>query len=214
MAIPLDRRALIGLAATAAAAATSALAAMGEDAPNILPDPTEVVPLWPARPPGARTQLPREQITDRVKTSGFQDRFVTGVGAPLMTVFRPARPNGAAVLIAPGGSYIRVVIDKEGFEVAHRLAAAGITAFVLRYRLPAEGWDNAADVPLQDAQRAMRLIRAGRGGFRYRPARASAPWVSPPAATSWPRSPPGMTPASTPRSTTPTARARGPTFRP
>ena len=54
-----------------------------------------------------------------MKTSGFQDRFVTGIAEPLMTVFRPAKPNGGAVLIAPGGGYIRVVIDKEGFEVGH-----------------------------------------------------------------------------------------------
>ena len=162
------RRALIGLAA--AAAATPALAA----APETPPDPTETVPLWPGRPPGARAVLPREEIVDRVKTSGFQDRYVTGIGRPLITVFRPARPNGAAVLIAPGGGYIRVVIDKEGFEVGHRLAAAGITSFVLRYRLPAEGWDDAADVPLQDAQRAMRLIRAGASRFGVDPQRICA----------------------------------------
>ncbi len=149
--MPLNRRALLGFAATAPALA---------EIPPTLMDPNETIPLWPGRPPGARSELPRESIVDRVKTSGFQDRFVTGVGHSLMTVFRPPKPNGAAVLVAPGGGYIRVVIDKEGFEVGHRLAAAGITTFVLRYRLPAEGWDNAADVPLQDAQRSMRLIRS------------------------------------------------------
>jgi acetyl esterase/lipase len=163
----LDRRAVLGLAA---AAATPALAAP----PGTLPDPTEVVPLWPGRPPGAQRILPREEIIDRIKTSGFQDRYVSGVGAPLMTVFRPAKPNGAAVLIAPGGGYIRVVIDKEGFEVGHRMAAAGITSFVLRYRLPAEGWNRQADVPLQDAQRAMRLIRNGAAGFGIDPKRVAA----------------------------------------
>jgi len=162
--MPLDRRALLGLAAAAPALAAAAPP----------PDPTEIVELWPGRPPGARDPLPREEIVDRVKTSGFQDRFVTGIGTPLMTVFRPARPNGAAVLIIPGGGYIRVVIDKEGFEVGHRLAAAGVTSFVLRYRLPAEGWDRAADVPLQDAQRAMRLIRAGAKRFGIDPARVVA----------------------------------------
>jgi acetyl esterase/lipase len=167
MVTPLDRRALLGLTATVAA--TPALA---QPAPP--PDPTEVIPLWPGRPPGARVALPREQVTDRVKTSGFQDRFVTGVSRPLITVFRPARPNGAALLVAPGGGYIRVVIDKEGFEVGHRLAAAGITAFVLRYRLPGEGWDRPADVPLQDAQRAMRLIRAGAPRWRLDPKRVAA----------------------------------------
>ena len=162
--MPLDRRALLGLAAAAPALAAAAPP----------PDPAEVVKLWPGQPPGAQAPQPRETIVDRIKTSGFQDRFVTGIGQPLMTVFRPAKPNGAAVLIMPGGGYIRVVIDKEGFEVAHRLAAAGVTCFVLRYRLPAEGWDRAADAPLQDAQRAMRLIRAGAKGFGIDPARVVA----------------------------------------
>lgn len=167
MSDPIDRRALIGLAATVAA--TRALA---QPAPP--PDPPEVIPLWPGRPPGARATVPQDTVTDRIKTSGFQDRFATNIGRPILTVFRPARPNGAAVLIAPGGGYIRVVIDKEGFEVGHRLAQAGITSFVLRYRLPAEGWDFAADVPLQDAQRAMRLIRSNAAGFGIDPRRVAA----------------------------------------
>jgi acetyl esterase/lipase len=166
MASTLDRRTLISAAVTAAAAP-----AFAADDP---PDPAEVVPLWPGRPPGARARLPQETITDRAKTSGFRDRFVTGVGEPLMTVFRPARPNGAAALVCPGGSYVRVVIDKEAFEIGRRLAQAGVTSFVLRYRLPPEGWDDAANAPLQDAQRAMRLIRAGARGFGVDPARVCA----------------------------------------
>ncbi len=167
--MPYDRRSVLGFAAAAGVAAP-ALA----QPPGTYPDPTETLPLWPDRPPGALNVLPREEIVDRIKTSGVQDRFVTGIGRPLMTVFRPAKPNGAAVLIAPGGGYIRVVIDKEGFEVGHRLAAAGITSFVLRYRLPAEGWDHAADVPLQDAQRAMRLIRAHAAELGVDPKRVAA----------------------------------------
>jgi acetyl esterase/lipase len=157
----LDRRTLLALASTAAACPAVAQPS----------DPTEIVKLWPGRPPGALATLPREQIVDRVKSSGFQDRIVTGVGEPMMTVFRPARPNGAACLIAPGGSYLRVVIDKEGFEIARRLAEAGVTSFVLRYRLPAEGWATPWDVPLQDAQRAIRLIRAGAARYGIDPAR-------------------------------------------
>lgn len=145
-----DRRTLITL--TAAGAAGSALA-------QPVADPTETVALWPDRPPNAPAVLPQLKLTDRTSTSGFQDRIVTDIGEPLMTVFRPSRPNGAAALLIPGGGYIRVVIDKEGFEVARRLADAGITCFVLRYRLPREGW-TSRDVALQDAQRAMRLIRA------------------------------------------------------
>jgi acetyl esterase/lipase len=150
-----DRRNLLGLGALAAAAP-----ALADPA-----DPAEVVTLWPGAPPGAPAVLPSAKVVDRIKTSGFQDRFVTEIGQSLMTVFRPKRPNGAAALLIPGGGYIRVVIDKEGFEVAHRLAQAGITSFVLRYRLPKEGWAHPADVALQDAQRAMRLIRARAAGF-------------------------------------------------
>ncbi|MEO8114218.1 MAG: alpha/beta hydrolase [Phenylobacterium sp.] len=157
----LDRRSVLGLAAGAAAAP-----ALAEPA-----DPTEVVRLWPDRPPGAPATLPTEKITDRIKTTGWQDRFVTGVATPLMTVFRPERANGAAMLVIPGGGYIRVVIDKEGFEAARALAAAGVTAFVLCYRLPEDGWTPKVDAPLQDAQRALRLIRAGADRYGIDPGR-------------------------------------------
>jgi acetyl esterase/lipase len=160
---------MLGL--TGALAAGPALAAAPDAA--ALTDPAETIPLWPGTPPGARAVLPTEQIVDRVASSGFRDRYVTGVGKPMMTVFRPARPNGGAVLVIPGGGYIRVVIDKEGFETGRRLSAAGLTAFVLRYRLPGEGWDRPADIALQDAQRAMRLIRAGAAGFRIDPGRVA-----------------------------------------
>lgn len=148
----MDRRTLVSLGALAVATPAAAAPA----------DPTEIIRLWPGRPPGAPAILPAEQITDRIVTTGWQDRFVTGIATPLMTVFRPARPTGAAALVIPGGGYIRVVIDKEGFEIARRFAAAGITAYVLRYRLPREGW-TARDVALQDARRAMDLIRADGG---------------------------------------------------
>jgi acetyl esterase/lipase len=148
----LPRRAVLAGALMAGVATSVAKAAEA--------DPGETVRLWPGPPPGAPADPPRAVIVDRAETSGFQDRSVTQIGEPLMTVFRPERPNGAAILVLPGGSYVRVVIDKEGFETARRWAAAGITAFVLRYRLPAEGWADPADTPLQDAQRAVRLIRA------------------------------------------------------
>ncbi len=137
-------------------------------------DPKEILHLWADRPPGAPATLPHEILTDRTPQSGFLDRFVTGTGDPTLTVFRPARPNGTAMLVAPGGSYIRVVVDKEGFEVARRLAAAGVTAFVLHYRLPGDGWTPRADAALQDAQRAMRLIRARAADYGIDPKRVGA----------------------------------------
>lgn len=65
----------------------------------------------------------------------------------------------------PGGAYWFVSVANEGVDVAARMNALGITVFVLTYRLPGEGWMNHADVPLQDAQRAMRVIRSRASQF-------------------------------------------------
>ena len=85
---------------------------------------------------------------------------------PTLKVFRPARPNGAAVLVMPGGGYRRVVLDKEGDETARRLAEAGIVAAVLVYRLPEDGWAAGWQAPLQDAQRAV-VFKAGDGAGAF-----------------------------------------------
>lgn len=112
------------------------------------------------------------EITERsTAPSEYRDRAATGIAVPTLTVFRAEKPDGSALLIAPGGGYKRVVIDKEGFEAARRFNEAGITCFVLLYRLPGEGWGDAADVPLQDAQRTMRIIRANASRFAIDPAR-------------------------------------------
>lgn len=123
------------------------------------PDPAETIDLWPGEAPGAPVSPPVEEVRERSRTASFNDRIVLHVRRPRMTVFRPERPNGGAVLIMPGGGYNWVVIDKEGYELARWLAAQGITSFVLFYRLPQEGWASGPDTPLADAQRAMRLIR-------------------------------------------------------
>ncbi len=96
---------------------------------------------------------------------------MTGVTQPTLAVFRPAVPEGSAVLILPGGGYQRLSIDIEGYDVARVMNKSGVTAFVLTYRLPHEGWQDAPDVPLQDAQRAIRLIRANAARFSIEPLR-------------------------------------------
>jgi acetyl esterase/lipase len=79
---------------------------------------------------------------------------------PELRVFRPDQPNGRSLLSIPGGAYRFVSIANEGVDVARAMTAKGYTVFVLVYRLPGEGWSRREDVPLQDAQRAVRLIRA------------------------------------------------------
>lgn len=138
------------------------------------PDPVETIDLWPDPAPGMPAQPPVEEVRERSTDPGFNDRIMLHVRRPRMTVFRPERPNGGAVLLMPGGGYSWVVIDKEGYEMARWLAARGITVFVLFYRLPQEGWASGPDTPLADAQRAMRLIRHRAATYSVDPARICA----------------------------------------
>jgi acetyl esterase/lipase len=120
----------------------------------------ETLDLWPGAPPGGEYVSAREEIIERSQDPAKPDRAVIHVRKPTLKVFRPARPDGSAVLIAPGGGYQRVVLDKEGDETAMRLAHAGVTAAVLIYRLPGDKWAAGLDVALNDAQRAIRLLRS------------------------------------------------------
>ncbi len=114
----------------------------------------------PGLPPGGVPAGLSEEIVERPNDLGLRDRIVRHVTRPRITVFRPAgRPRGALLLL-PGGGYRHVVVDKEGFETARWFAARGLAVFVLFYRLPADGWAGGPDAPLQDAQRAMRVIRS------------------------------------------------------
>ena len=146
----------------------------GNASPVGLPEPAETIDLWPRGAPGAPAVPLVETVEERSTDPLLADRAVWGIGRPRMAVFRPDRPNGAAVLLTPGGGYRWVVVDKEGYEMARWLAARGFTAFVLFYRLPGEGWAAGADVALADAQRAMRLIRHRAHGFAVTPERVAA----------------------------------------
>src|SRR5262245_46840226 len=156
----MDRRDALGLGLIGAALlAATARAAISESI--LIDSPGDVLPLWPGTPPGGEGVTLTETVVEASPTPDvFHERAVRGIGRPALIVYRSARPNGSALLLIPGGGYNRQLIDREADEGARLFNRAGITVFVLRYRLPAEGWRNGADVPLQDAQRAMRVIRA------------------------------------------------------
>lgn len=131
------------------------------------PDPDEVILLWPNGAPGGDGVSVEEEIVERGDPKGLRDRAQIHTRVPKLVVFRPKTPNGAAVMLIPGGGYERVVLDKEGYETARWLAARGYTCFVLFYRLPGDGWAAGGDAPLQDAQRAIRVIRARAGAMAF-----------------------------------------------
>jgi acetyl esterase/lipase len=168
----MDRRNMIGMGLAATAFAKSALADTLMPGDGSVPtDPREIVTLWPGTAPGGEGLHLPNRIQNRDPGAAPIDRYIDQVGTPSMIVFRPDKPDGSAMIVAPGGGYSREMMDFEGTDVARRFNAAGVTVFVLRYRLPGEGWAHRSDVPLQDAQRAMRLVRFHAAHYGLDPAR-------------------------------------------
>jgi len=131
----------------------------------------EEILLWPGDAPGSAGLALKETITERSDDPTHHDRIFTGVLSPSLRMLRPPSPSGAAVIVAPGGAYKRVVIDKEGRDISKWLNDLGVTAFVLKYRLPGEGHAAPADVPLQDGQRAVRVLRSRAAALGIDPGR-------------------------------------------
>lgn len=119
------------------------------------------VDLWSDSAKTASSSDIKETWTDRGK-NGVVDRSVTFVSTPDMTVYLPLKEKntGVGVIICPGGGYEHLAIDKEGHDVAKWLNSIGIAGFVLKYRLPrSKGMNYTMETPLQDAQRALRIVR-------------------------------------------------------
>ena len=118
-----------------------------------------VLKVWPGTAPGETGQIGPE-----TSTPGQWERPVTritNVTEPTLTVFRPPaeKANGCAVVICPGGGYHILAWDLEGTEVAEWLNSLGVTAVLLKYRVPRRSEETPHELPLQDAQRALRLTR-------------------------------------------------------
>lgn len=159
---------LAGSAAAAQDYKDPALVAAEPNAP--LWPAKEHFPLWPGTPTGAPRPLPQpgwQMFPD----PNYPQLWIKGIASPEVNVFRPALPDGSAILAIPGGGYGFLAVQNEGLHPAERFNADGTTVFVLSYRLPDEGWADRAIVPLADAQRAMRLIRAGSTEFKIDPKR-------------------------------------------
>lgn len=119
--------------------------------------PTQPLYLWDEKP---LVNPDREHI---------KDQRVYSVDNPSMTPYWPAadKANGAAVVVFPGGGYVRLAINHEGHDIAQWFAARGIAAFVVKYRMQEYGYP----APLQDGQRAVRLVRKNAASWGIDPAK-------------------------------------------
>jgi acetyl esterase/lipase len=134
------------------------------------------IKLWPGAAPGDKGGLGSEQ--DMTKpTDGFPGgRSVIRLGNvsdPTITVYRPdaARDTGAAVVVCPGGGYYILAMDLEGTEVCEWLNSFGVTGVLLKYRVPRREGQPGYAAPLQDAQRAVGLVRSHAGDWGIDPKR-------------------------------------------
>ena len=138
-----------------------ALAALREPAPAI-------IPLWPGD--GTRDDDPTNDLEEVLpkRSDGFVR--VTSVSRPTLHFWPAKNPDGRAVIIFPGGGYNGLATQHEGTEIAAWLNNLGITAFVTKYRVPRRQGMEKHAVALQDAQRAIRIVRSRAGEYGIDPA--------------------------------------------
>jgi acetyl esterase/lipase len=135
-----------------------------------------VLNLWPGTAPGEVKELPPE--ADQTKP---EDRLIAGrkiiklgnVSVPQIAVYQPSaeRNTGAAVVICPGGGHHILAYDLEGTEVAEWLNSMGVTGIVLKYRVPFRDPEKRWGAAVQDAQRAMSLVRSRAAEWKLDPQR-------------------------------------------
>ena len=146
------------LAATVAAVSPILMAQGWPPTPDHL-----TIPIWPGTPPDSAAQSHPEADLTTPKDPLIAGRVLVHLGyvsIPTITLYRPRGINtGAAIVVFPGGGYNILAIDLEGTEVCDWLNSTGVTCVLLKYRVPNTGPYPKSPAALEDAQRAMRLVR-------------------------------------------------------
>ena len=139
-------------------------------------DTAPVFPLWPGTPPGETNVIGEEK--DMTKPSeglvaGQRVIRLGNISTPTITLYRAPKDKdtGAAVVVFPGGGYNILAWDLEGTEVCEWLNSIGVNAVLLKYRVPKRPAFERHAPPLQDAQRALGLVRSRAKEFGFDPAR-------------------------------------------
>lgn len=138
-------------------------------------EPT-VIDLWPGKPPGETKELPPEADVNKATDSPVGDRKIiklTNVSKPTLAIYRPEKDKdtGAVVIICPGGGHRILAYDHEGTEVAEFLSRHGVTGIVLKYRVPFRDESKKWGAAVQDAQRAVRVVRSKAAEWKLDPKR-------------------------------------------
>jgi acetyl esterase/lipase len=132
-----------------------------------------VLNVWPAQAPGETKEIGPEEFRPPQPKQKADVQRLTNVSQPTLTLFQPpeGKRSGVGVIICPGGGYSILAWDLEGTEVANWFNTLGVTAAVLKYRVPRRDGDMANTLPLMDAQRAISLLRGKASELGLDPAR-------------------------------------------
>ena len=117
------------------------------------------LPLWPEGAPNTNGLTGAQEDLDGGR--------VANVVKPSITVYRPEKPNGMTIIMCPGGGYARLAMNHEGHDMAPWFTTQGITYVVLKYRMP----NGHTEVPLSDAEQAIRMVRANTKEWNINPHR-------------------------------------------
>ena len=152
------------LAALSALSLANASAALYGDSGDYAPSTpaTDSINLWPGPAPGEHAGAIGPEyamcFTDRTPVSKCKDLGVGNVTVPTITPYLAPHAD-SAMIIAPGGGYNVLATVNEGVDIATWLNSIGVSAFVLKYRVPGRSWLPFGGAPLMDAQRAMGMVR-------------------------------------------------------
>jgi acetyl esterase/lipase len=114
--------------------------------------------LWPEGAPGK--MLPHSKFTEDFIRTKAGKSTVTDISDPTITVYRPDKPNGTSVIVAPGGAYIFLSAVHEGTQVCEWLNTIGVTGILLNYRTPTRDEAAPHEKPVQDAAKAIAIVRS------------------------------------------------------
>ncbi len=133
-------------------------------------EPSEVLNLWPGTAPDEKGDIGEEADMTKPTDGKVDGRAVIRIGnvsKPTLSIYRPVREKdtGAAVLVCPGGGYHILAMDLEGTEICDWLNSIGVTGALLKYRVPKRAGLEKHTAALQDAQRAMGLLRQNASKF-------------------------------------------------
>lgn len=141
---------------TAVCSAASAIAA-----------PLEPINLWPGGVPGEPKPLTEPESVEL--KGDYQIEIMSHVSVPQLTMYPAEKPNGTAVIVCPGGAYNILAYSHEGKEVCEWLNSIGITAGLLKYRVPRRDQLEKHHAPLQDVHRAIGVLRTRAGEWNINP---------------------------------------------